>query len=110
MSLFASLFLAATATISTPVAPVPILPVTASIEIADIDFSNPADVKIFDARARIAVKQVCGEASPADLVAQNQVDACRVKTRTALNVQRDSRIAATASQNPMQTLALSGVQ
>ena len=110
MSLFVSLLLAATATTSTPLAPVQIFPATANIEVADLDFSNPSDVKTFNARARIAVKQVCGEASPADLVAQNQVDACRVETRAALNVQRDSRIAAAIGQNPAHILALSGVQ
>lgn len=111
MSLFASLILAATAaTAITPTLSVQALPATASVDVADLDFSNPADVKTFDARARIAVKQVCGEASPADLVGQNQVDACRVETRSALNIQRDSRIAAATGQNPVQALALSASQ
>ena len=104
MSLFAALLFAASAAHPVPAA----LPVTATIDVAGLDFGNPADVKTFDARARIAVKQVCGEASPADLAGQNQVDACRSNTRAALNVQRDNRIAAAASQNSANALALSG--
>lgn len=107
MSLLTAFLLAATGAQALPVQS---LPITASVEITDLDFANPADVKAFNGRARIAVKQVCGEASAADLVGQNQVDACRVETRSALNVQRDNRIAAATGQKAAPTFALSTAQ
>ena len=97
MSLFSSLLLGLAASVQLAAADVP---VTTTVSIAGIDFTNPADVRKFDARARIAIKEVCGMASPADLVGQNQVDQCRENTRIAINAQRDHQIArATGKSN-----------
>lgn len=103
MSLFSSLLLGLAASAQVAASDVP---VTTTVSIAGIDFTNPADVRKFDARARIAIKDVCGTASPADLVGQNQVDQCRENTRIAINAQRDQQIAR-ATGRPSATLAQS---
>lgn len=71
-----------------------------SVSMADYDFSKPHDVQRFDQRTRIAVEDLCGTASSADLAGQNAVKHCRDIARALLEEQRDIRIAAANSARP----------
>ena len=81
-------------------------PVTATslVNIADLNLSSKADQRTLDRRLSIAIGEVCGTASPSDLVGQNETRACRVATRERVASERDQRIAV-ASQAPIQVAA-----
>ena len=70
-----------------------------SVRHADLDLSNPRDVKRLDYRIVHAVTGVCGDASSAYPSGQNDVQRCRVETLAAANAQRSALLAAVPSQN-----------
>ncbi|MCW6529742.1 UrcA family protein [Sphingomonas sp. MMSM20] len=69
-----------------------------SVRHADLDLSNPRDVKRLDYRIVHAVTGVCGTASSADPEGQTNVQRCRVETLAAANTQRAALLAAVPSR------------
>lgn len=70
--------------------------VVATVTTADLDLASQAGRKALDRRLTQAVIQVCGEASPADLAGQNDVRACRKRTRALAGAAHDRLLAAAA--------------
>jgi len=68
---------------------------TVAVSYADLDLRSDAGRDTFDSRIRNAIRQVCGEASSADLRGQNRVDACRSELASRVSLQRDVALAAT---------------
>lgn len=60
---------------------------------ADLNLSRPQDVRRLDHRIAHAVRNVCGEASSADLRGQVNVERCRVETLTVASAQRRALVA-----------------
>jgi UrcA family protein len=63
---------------------------------ADLDLSRERDVRRLDRRISIAVKQVCGAASDADLEGKNEVRRCRTLTSERFSAERGRAIASAA--------------
>ena len=78
--------------------------VTSSVQTADLDLSSQAGQRALDRRISIAIKEVCGTASPADLAGQNDVRRCFTNTLASLAGERDQRIAR-ASGEPIEVAA-----
>lgn len=64
-----------------------------TVQTADLDLSTPKGQRALDRRLQLAVKDVCGTASNADLAGMNEVRRCRVETLASLASERDQRIA-----------------
>ena len=88
----------------TPVVAAPATPVTSIVQTADLDLASQAGQRALDRRLSIAIADVCGTASDADLVGQNEVRRCRVATRQRVASDRDQSIAAT-SVSPIEIAA-----
>jgi len=89
---------------ATPAFAAPVSPVTSIVRTADLDLASQAGQRVLDRRLTIAIADVCGTASDADLVGQNEVRRCRVATRRHVASDRDQRIAA-SSGNPIEIAA-----
>lgn len=87
-------------------APAPAEPVAASstVQTADLDLSTAKGQRALDRRLQLAVKDVCGTASDADLAGMNEVRRCRVETLASLAGERDQRIAR-ATDAPIEVAA-----
>ena len=77
---------------------------TSIVRTADLDLASQAGQRALDRRLSIAIVDVCGTASDADLVGQNEVRRCRVATRQRVASDRDQSIAAT-SVSPIEIAA-----
>lgn len=89
---------------ATPVVAAPASQVTSIVQTADLDLASQAGQRALDRRLSIAIVDVCGTASDADLVGQNEVRRCRVATRQRVASDRDQRIAA-SSASPIEIAA-----
>lgn len=76
----------------------------ATVETADLDLSTAAGRRALDLRLTHAVRDVCGQASDADVAGKNDVRRCRVETLAGLAGERDERIAQ-ASSRPIAVAA-----
>ena len=94
--LLAALLLSA----ATPAIAEPVEPVTSLVRIGDLDLGSESGQRTLDKRLTQAIIDVCGDASPADLVGQNKARSCRHDLRARLEVERDQRIAR-ASNEPI---------
>ncbi len=92
------------ALLATPAFAEPPATATSIVRLADLDLASKAGQHQLDRRLSIAIGEVCGTASPSDLVGQNEVRRCRVATRERLASERDQRIAA-ASNTPIEVAA-----
>lgn len=79
-------------------------PVTAKVQVADLDLSTTQGQRALDRRLSRAVIEVCGSASDADLAGKNQVRRCRADTLASLSGERDQRIAA-VTDKPIEIAA-----
>ena len=69
-----------------------------TVETADLDLSTAAGQRALDLRLTHAVRDVCGEASDADVAGKNEVRRCRAETLANLASERDQRIAEAPSR------------
>lgn len=76
----------------------------ATVETFDLDLSTAAGQRALDLRLTHAVRDVCGEASDADVAGKNAVRRCRAETMAGLAGARDERIAK-ASSRPIAVAA-----
>ena len=67
-----------------------------SVTTADLDLRTAAGQRALDHRLAIAVVEVCGRPSDADLAGKNDARACRAETAARLKAERDRRIAGAA--------------
>ena len=67
--------------------------VSYSVVTADLDLRTKAGQRALDHRLAIAVVEVCGRPSDADLAGKNKARACRAETARRLDAERDRRIA-----------------
>ena len=67
------------------------------VRTADLDLNTAAGQRALDHRLTIAIADVCGVPSDADLAGKNKANACRTETRAKLNAERDSRLAGLVS-------------
>ena len=67
------------------------------VRTADLDLNSAAGQRTLDHRLTIAIAEVCGTPSDADLAGKNQANACRTETRAKLNAERDARLAGLVS-------------
>lgn len=77
---------------------------TSTVQTADLDLSTAKGQQALQHRLQQAVKEVCGNASDADVAGKNDVRRCRVETLASLSSERDLRIAR-ASGEPIQVAA-----
>jgi UrcA family protein len=63
------------------------------VRTADLDLNTAAGQRALDHRLTIAIAEVCGVASDADLVGKNAANDCRTETRAKLEAERDQRLA-----------------
>ena len=82
---------------ATPAMAEPDVPTSSVVRVADLSLANSADKRAFDRRIARAVAEVCGTASDADLVGQNQVRDCRLATRAHVSDLIETRLAGAAS-------------
>lgn len=66
---------------------------TSRVHTADLNLSTPDGQQALDTRLTRAVREVCGEASDADLAGKNEVRRCRETTLASARTQRDTLIA-----------------
>jgi len=92
------------ALLPTPAMAEPPAPATSIVRTADLDLASQAGQRALDRRLSLAISDVCGKASDADLAGQNEVRRCRVATREQVASQVDQRIAA-ASPLPIRVAA-----
>lgn len=64
-----------------------------AVSYADLDLRSEEGRATFDNRLGQAVRQLCGQASSADLRGQNRVDACREELTARASIQRDIALA-----------------
>lgn len=79
----------------------PLAQVSSTVDTADLDLASQAGQRQLDRRISLAVVEVCGTASNADLAGQNEVRRCRVETRAKVEADREERIAS-ASRKPIK--------
>ena len=77
---------------------------TSTVQTADLDLSSAKGQRALDRRLELAVEDVCGTASDADIAGKNDVRRCRVDTLAKLASERDQRIAR-ASGEPIEVAA-----
>ena len=93
------------ALIATPaIAAVPAAPATSIVRTADLDLASKVGPRALDRRLSIAIGEVCGQASDADLAGQNEVRRCRVATRQHVAGDRD-QLLASSSVRPIEVAA-----
>lgn len=88
---------------ATPAFAEPVIAVS-TVQTADLDLTSARGQQALDRRLQLAVKDVCGIASDADIAGKNDVRRCRVETLAALASERDQRIAR-ASGAPIEVAA-----
>ena len=64
------------------------------VRTADLNLSTAAGQRQLDHRLANAAREVCGEASDADLEGKNEVRRCRDETLASVQAQRDAMFAA----------------
>lgn len=64
---------------------------------ADLNLASEAGLAELERRIGLAVRQVCGAASDADLKGRNEVRRCRSRTRALVSASRGKAIAAARS-------------
>lgn len=89
-----TILMAVLAAAAAPLAAEPPAPVSATVRIADLDLGSSQGQRALQHRLRIAVAEVCGTASPADLKGQNAVRKCRSATFASAAQSAATRIAA----------------
>ena len=89
---------------ATPVFAAPASPLTSIVRTADLDLASQAGQRALDRRLSLAIAEVCGTASVADLAGQNEVRRCRVATRQHVAGDRDQMLAS-ASAQPIEIAA-----
>ena len=99
--LLSSLLLTITAT---PAFAAPASPVTSIVRTADLDLASQAGQRALDRRLSLAIAEVCGTASVADLAGQNEVRRCRVATRQRVQSDRDGLLASSVAR-PIEVAA-----
>ena len=101
-ALFALALIASAATV-TPTVAHAFEPVTATsiIRTADLDLSNDTGQRELERRIVQAAREVCGEASNADLEGRNAVRQCRDETIALAASQREQLLAAARSGSPI---------
>lgn len=77
---------------------------TSTVQTADLDLSSAKGQQALDRRLSMAVKEVCGTASDADIEGKNEVRRCRADTLVQLASERDQRIAR-ATGEPIEVAA-----
>ena len=77
---------------------------TSTVQTADLDLSTAKGQQALDRRLSQAVKEVCGDASDADIAGKNEVRRCRVETLAGLANERNEHIAK-ASGEPIEVAA-----
>ena len=87
------------ALLATPALAGPPAPATSIVRTADLDLSSQAGQRALDRRLSIAVAEVCGAASVADLGGQNEVRRCRVATRQRVQSDRDGLLASSSARS-----------
>jgi UrcA family protein len=92
------------ALLATPAFAEPTAPATSIVRTADLDLASKSGQRALDRRISVAVAEVCGTASDADLAGQNEVRRCRVATRQHVAGTRDSALAS-ASARPIEIAA-----
>ena len=86
------------ALLATPALAAPPAPATSIVRTADLDLASKSGQRALDRRISIAVAEVCGTASVADLAGQNEVRRCRVATRQHVAGNRDAMLASAAAR------------
>ena len=93
------------ALIATPaIAAEPAAPATSIVRTADLDLASKVGQRALDRRLSIAIAEVCGTASDADLAGQNEVRRCRVATRQHVASDREG-VLASSSARPIEVAA-----
>jgi UrcA family protein len=69
------------------------------VSIGDLDLSREAHVRKLNRRIAIAVAEVCGAASDADLAGKNDVRRCRAETTSRLTAERERAIGSKARRD-----------
>ncbi len=87
-----------------PALAAPAAPMTSIVQVADLDLRSQAGQRLLDRRLSIAIAEVCGTASAADLAGQNDIRQCRVATRERVLNARDQRFAL-APTGPIEVAA-----
>ncbi len=98
--LFALSAIASAATLTPTLAAEP-ASVTSIVRTADLDLSSPAGQQQLDSRIARAAREVCGEASSADVEGKNAVRACRKQTIALAASQREQLLAAARANTPI---------
>ena len=81
------------ALLATPAFAEPPSPATSIVRVADLDLASQAGQRSLDRRLSLAIAEVCGTASDADLAGQNEVRRCRVATRQRVSSELELRTA-----------------
>ena len=76
------------------------------VSYADLDLSSEAGRRALDRRIHVAVKEVCGTASDADVAGKNQVRRCLVDTHAQLSSVRGKALELAA--RPTQVASAAG--
>ena len=71
-------FAALLSSVTVPAHAEPATIASSTVETADLDLTTASGRRLLDLRLLHAVKQVCGEASDADLAGNNEIRRCRV--------------------------------
>jgi UrcA family protein len=69
------------------------------VNFADLDLGSPAGIATLDARIERAVRQICGDPSPASLQSQREVRRCRSETLSIVQAQRSDALARAGSRS-----------
>ena len=76
-----------------------------TVHTADLDLGSKAGLRQLDRRLSNAAREVCGDASVADLEGRNQVRHCIDETLAHANAQRDGLLAASNRSAPILVAA-----
>jgi UrcA family protein len=89
---------------ATPALAEPPVIASSTVQTADLDLTSASGQRALDRRLALAVKEVCGAASDADIAGKNEVRRCRAETLAKAAGERDQRIAR-ASAEPIEVAA-----
>jgi len=67
---------------------------TVAVSFADLNLRSEDGRAALDSRIRSAIREVCGNPSPADLRGQNRAADCRAELSARVSLQRDVALAA----------------
>jgi UrcA family protein len=68
------------------------------VSYADLDLTTPAGIAALDARLDQAVRRVCGDPYPRDLIGRRDVERCRAQTRASIQGPRSAALAEARSR------------